>query len=39
VVDLIAAYRQLYPEVVVDISFEDRFVDLIDEGAHGGVPK
>jgi DNA-binding transcriptional LysR family regulator len=31
-VDLIAAYRQLYPEVVVDISFEDRFVDLIEEG-------
>jgi DNA-binding transcriptional LysR family regulator len=32
VVDMIAAYRQLYPEVVVDISFEDRFVDLIEEG-------
>jgi DNA-binding transcriptional LysR family regulator len=32
VVDVIAAYRQLYPEVVVDISFEDRFVDLIEEG-------
>jgi DNA-binding transcriptional LysR family regulator len=31
-VDFIAAYRQLYPEVVVDISFEDRFVDLIEEG-------
>jgi DNA-binding transcriptional LysR family regulator len=31
-VDMIAAYRQLYPEVVVDISFEDRFVDLIEEG-------
>jgi DNA-binding transcriptional LysR family regulator len=30
--DLIAAYRQLYPEVVVDLSFEDRFVDLIEEG-------
>src|ERR1700716_3108124 len=25
-VDLIATYRQRYPEVVVDISFEDRFV-------------
>jgi DNA-binding transcriptional LysR family regulator len=31
-VDMIAAYRQLCPEVVVDISFEDRFVDLIEEG-------
>jgi DNA-binding transcriptional LysR family regulator len=31
-VDMIADYRQLYPEVVVDISFEDRFVDLIEEG-------
>jgi DNA-binding transcriptional LysR family regulator len=32
VVDLVATYRQRYPEVVVDISFEDRFVDLIEEG-------
>jgi DNA-binding transcriptional LysR family regulator len=31
-VDLIAAYRQRYPEVVVDISFEDRFVDLVADG-------
>jgi DNA-binding transcriptional LysR family regulator len=31
-VDLLAAYRQLYPDVVVDISFDDRFVDLIEEG-------
>src|SRR5437879_1097027 len=31
-VDVLAAYRRLYPEVVVDISFEDRFVDLIAEG-------
>jgi DNA-binding transcriptional LysR family regulator len=31
-VDLLAAYRQRYPEVVVDIAFEDRFVDLIEEG-------
>ena len=31
-VDLVAAYRQLYPEVVLDLSFEDRFVDLIEEG-------
>jgi DNA-binding transcriptional LysR family regulator len=32
VVDLVATYRQRYPEVVVDLSFEDRFVDLIQEG-------
>ena len=32
VVDLVAGYRQRYPEVVVDLSFEDRFVDLIEEG-------
>src|SRR3981081_2910481 len=32
VVDLVAAYRQRYPEVIVDLSFEDRFVDLIEEG-------
>jgi len=32
VVDLVARYRQRYPEVVVDLSFEDRFVDLIEEG-------
>jgi DNA-binding transcriptional LysR family regulator len=31
-VDLVAAYRERYPEVVVDLSFEDRFVDLIEEG-------
>src|SRR6202011_4993812 len=31
-VDLVAAYRQRYPEVVVDLSFEDRFGDLIEEG-------
>jgi DNA-binding transcriptional LysR family regulator len=31
-VDLLAAYRQRYPEVVVDMSFEDRFVDLVAEG-------
>ena len=30
--DLVAAYRRRYPEVVVDLSFEDRFVDLIEEG-------
>jgi DNA-binding transcriptional LysR family regulator len=31
-VDLLATYRQRYPEVVVDISFEDRFVDLVADG-------
>jgi DNA-binding transcriptional LysR family regulator len=31
-VDMVAAYRQRYPEVVVDLAFEDRFVDLIEEG-------
>jgi DNA-binding transcriptional LysR family regulator len=30
--DLLAAYRQRYPEVVVDMSFEDRFVDLVADG-------
>jgi DNA-binding transcriptional LysR family regulator len=30
--DLLAAYRQRYPEVVVDISFEDRLVDLVADG-------
>jgi DNA-binding transcriptional LysR family regulator len=31
-VDLLAAYRQRYPEVVVNISFEDRFVDIVADG-------
>jgi DNA-binding transcriptional LysR family regulator len=31
-VDLVVTYRQRYPEVVVNLSFEDRFVDLIEEG-------
>jgi DNA-binding transcriptional LysR family regulator len=31
-VELVATYRQRYPEVVLDLSFEDRVVDLIDEG-------
>ena len=31
-VDMIATYRQRYPEVVVDLSFEDRLVDLAAEG-------
>jgi DNA-binding transcriptional LysR family regulator len=30
--DMLAAYRQLYPEVVVDMAFEDRFVDLVADG-------
>lgn len=30
--DVLARYRQRYPDVVVDVSFEDRLVDLIDEG-------
>lgn len=30
--DLLAAYRRLCPEVVVDISFEDRAVNLVEEG-------
>jgi DNA-binding transcriptional LysR family regulator len=29
---MIASYRQRYAEVVVNLSFEDRFVDLIEEG-------
>jgi DNA-binding transcriptional LysR family regulator len=28
----LAEYRRRYPEVVVDVSFEDRMVDLIEEG-------
>ena len=30
--DDLARYRQRYPDVVVDVSFEDRLVDLVDEG-------
>jgi DNA-binding transcriptional LysR family regulator len=30
--DFLATYRKHYPEVVVDLSFEDRFVDLVEEG-------
>jgi DNA-binding transcriptional LysR family regulator len=29
---VLAMYRQRYPEIVVDASFEDRVVDLVDEG-------
>jgi DNA-binding transcriptional LysR family regulator len=28
----LAEYRRRYPEVVVDVSFEDRLVDLVEEG-------
>ncbi|HEX4209694.1 MAG TPA: LysR substrate-binding domain-containing protein [Candidatus Binataceae bacterium] len=31
-VDLLAAYRQRYPEVVVSISFADQFVDIVADG-------
>jgi DNA-binding transcriptional LysR family regulator len=30
--DVLARYRLRYPEVVVDLSFEDRVVDLVEEG-------
>jgi DNA-binding transcriptional LysR family regulator len=30
--DVLARYRLRYPDVVVDVSFEDRAVDLVDEG-------
>lgn len=30
--DVLARYRQRYPDVVVDVSFEDRVVDLVEEG-------
>jgi len=30
--DLLAEYRGRYPEVIVDMSFEDRLVDLVEEG-------
>jgi DNA-binding transcriptional LysR family regulator len=30
--DILARYRQRYPQVVVDVSFEDRVVDLVEEG-------
>ena len=29
---LLAEYRRRYPDIVVDASFEDRIVDLVDEG-------
>jgi DNA-binding transcriptional LysR family regulator len=30
--DMLAEFRVRYPEIVVDISFEDRLVDLVEEG-------
>ena len=30
--DLLAAHRRRYPDVVVDVSFEERLVDLVEEG-------
>src|SRR5579862_6668981 len=32
IADTLALYRRTYPDVVVDVSFEDRIVDLIQEG-------
>jgi DNA-binding transcriptional LysR family regulator len=30
--DLLAEFRRSYPEILVDMSFEDRIVDLVEEG-------
>ena len=30
--DLVARYHQLYPEIIIDVSFDDRVVDLVAEG-------
>ena len=30
--DALAEFRRRYPEIVVDVSFEDRIVDLVEEG-------
>lgn len=30
--DLVARYHKLYPEIIIDVSFEDRVVDLVAEG-------
>jgi DNA-binding transcriptional LysR family regulator len=32
VATLIGHYRERYPRIVVDISFEDRFIDLVEDG-------
>lgn len=30
--NLLAQYRARFPEIVVDVSFEDRFIDLVEDG-------
>jgi DNA-binding transcriptional LysR family regulator len=30
--EFLAAHRRRYPDVVVDVAFEDRFVDIVEEG-------
>src|SRR5712671_4348677 len=30
--DLLAEYRRRYPEIIVDIAYEDRIVDIVEEG-------
>jgi DNA-binding transcriptional LysR family regulator len=30
--DVLAGFRRSYPEILVDVSFEDRIVDLVEEG-------
>lgn len=30
--DVLARYRQRYPDVIVDVAFDDRVVDLVEEG-------
>jgi DNA-binding transcriptional LysR family regulator len=30
--DLLAQYRRRYPDIIVDVSFEDRMIDLVEEG-------
>ena len=37
IAELLAEYRRRYPEVVIDISFEDRYVDLVEEGTDLGL--
>jgi DNA-binding transcriptional LysR family regulator len=32
IADMLTAFRLRYPEIVVDVSFEDRLVDLVEEG-------
>jgi len=32
IADMLSAFRLRYPEIVVDVSFEDRLVDLVEEG-------